>query len=237
MPSVDPQEIAKFEEMAHEWWDPKGKFKPLHQINPVRLEYIRGHLSPRAGGDLSGQRILDIGCGGGLLSEAVAGLGADVVGIDRSDRIIGVAKTHQAESGSTVDYRVQSSEDLAREAPGSFDAVLAMEVLEHVPDPAAFLADCATLLKPGGLLFFATLNRTPKSWLLAIAGAEYVLRWLPRGTHQYDKFIRPSELSDWLRRAGVRVRDVSGMSYAVLTDSWSLSRDPSVNYLGYGVKG
>ncbi|MBF0371492.1 MAG: bifunctional 2-polyprenyl-6-hydroxyphenol methylase/3-demethylubiquinol 3-O-methyltransferase UbiG, partial [Magnetococcales bacterium] len=185
--------------------------------------------------DLSGLNILDIGCGGGILSESLAEEGANVVAIDRSEKIIGVAKTHQQESGSSVDYRVQSAKDLTAEAPGSFDAVVAMEVLEHVADVPTFLGECAQLVKPGGHFFFATLNRTPKSWLFAIVGAEYILGWLPRGTHEYHKFIRPSDLRRDLRHVGISVKSIAGMSYVPLENDWTLSRDTSVNYLGVGI--
>ncbi|MBF0177159.1 MAG: bifunctional 2-polyprenyl-6-hydroxyphenol methylase/3-demethylubiquinol 3-O-methyltransferase UbiG [Magnetococcales bacterium] len=235
MSTDDPSEISKFELMAHEWWDPEGRFKPLHRINPLRTGYAKERLASQGFADMSALRLLDIGCGGGILAESLDQLGASVTAIDRSEKIIGVAKAHQQESGSRVDYRLQSVEALAQEAPASFDAVMAMEVLEHVADPPRFLHACSLLLKPGGLLFFSTLNRTWKAWLLAIAGAEYVLRWLPQGTHQYDRFIRPSELSGWMRSAGIRVRDVSGMTYVPWRDQWEISRDPSVNYLGFGV--
>ncbi|MBF0127099.1 MAG: bifunctional 2-polyprenyl-6-hydroxyphenol methylase/3-demethylubiquinol 3-O-methyltransferase UbiG [Magnetococcales bacterium] len=237
MSKEDPEEIAKFERMAHEWWDPDGKFKPLHRINPLRTEYICAQLrqSPRA--RLEGLEILDIGCGGGILSEALDGLGAGVTAIDRSETIIGVARTHQKESGSRVDYRVESLGDLARERGATFDVVLAMEVLEHVPDVPTFLEECAAVLKPGGHFFFATLNKTPQAWLLAIVGAEYLLRWLPRGTHDFEKFIRPSELGRWLRHTGISMRDVTGMRYLPLRDAWELAvGDASVNYLGFGVR-
>lgn len=234
MATEDPAEIRKFEEMAHEWWEPEGKFKPLHQINPVRLSYIRQQLTGVPKGDLQGLRLLDIGCGGGILSEALDQCKAQVVGIDRSERIIGIAKAHQRQSSSAVDYRLQSVEELSLQEPASFDGVLAMEVLEHVPDPESFLRHCAFLLKPGAPLFFATLNRTVRSWLMAIVGAEYVLQWLPRGTHQHERFIRPSELQRLLILAGVEMVDVCGMSYHPLKREWYLSRDASVNYLGYG---
>ncbi|MBF0192792.1 MAG: bifunctional 2-polyprenyl-6-hydroxyphenol methylase/3-demethylubiquinol 3-O-methyltransferase UbiG [Magnetococcales bacterium] len=236
MSTEDPEEIAKFERMASEWWDPDGKFKPLHRINPLRTEYIRQQLRP-AGGGLEGLEMLDIGCGGGILSESLDGLGGRVTAIDRSATIIGVAQAHQKESGSQVVYRVQSVAELARERPESFDVVLAMEVLEHVPDVPTFLMECATLLKPGGTFFFATLNKTLQAWLMAIVGAEYVLRWLPKGTHEFDKFIRPSDLGRWLRHTGVEMRDVTGMRYIPWRDSWELAVGKAeVNYLGHGVR-
>ncbi|MEO5331918.1 MAG: bifunctional 2-polyprenyl-6-hydroxyphenol methylase/3-demethylubiquinol 3-O-methyltransferase UbiG [Magnetococcus sp. YQC-5] len=237
MSKEDPEEIAKFEKMAHEWWNPDGKFKPLHRINPLRTDYIRAKLrqSPRA--RLDGLDILDIGCGGGILSEALDALDARVTAIDRSETIIGVARAHQKESGSRVDYRVQTLESLAKEKGASYDAVLAMEVLEHVPDVPLFLEECAALLKPGGHFFFATLNKTAQAWLLAIVGAEYVLRWLPKGTHDFNKFIRPSELSRWLRHTGISTRDVTGMHYIPWRDAWELSNThANVNYLGYGIR-
>ena len=234
MSSVDAEEIAKFEKIAHEWWEPEGKFKPLHQINPIRVDYICSQLTGSQSIDLTGLEMVDIGCGGGILSEALNQRGASILGIDRSERIIGAAKAHQQESGSSVDYRVQSSEALVAERPGSFDVVLAMEVLEHVPDVGQFLADCAALLKPDGIFFFATLNRTLKAWSMAIVGAEYILGWLPRGTHTYGKFIRPSELDRDLRRVGIQMEDLRGMSFMPLRNQWQLSQDPDVNYLGFG---
>ncbi|MBF0283653.1 MAG: bifunctional 2-polyprenyl-6-hydroxyphenol methylase/3-demethylubiquinol 3-O-methyltransferase UbiG [Magnetococcales bacterium] len=237
MSDADPAEIAKFEAMAHEWWDPHGKFKPLHRLNPLRTRYIRERMEPlKKGAGAAGLEVLDIGCGGGLLSESLAESGVRVMGIDRSEKTIGAAKAHQAESGSDVDYRVCATGDLLAERPASFDVVLAMEVLEHVPDPRDFLRECAGLLKPGGRLFFSTLNRTWQAWLMAIVGAEYVLRWLPRGTHDHDKFIKPGELCDWVRYAGLTPRDVSGMTYHPGRDDWTLSRNVSVNYLGFGEK-
>lgn len=236
MSTEDPKEIAKFEQMAHEWWEPEGKFKPLHQINPVRMRYIRTHLGGSPDADLSGLKILDVGCGGGILSEALYEQGAKVTAIDRSDTIIAVARAHQRETGSDVDYRMQSTSQLLQEHQGAFDAVMVMEVLEHVPDVTDFLAECAALTRPNGWIFFSTLNRTFKSWLFAIVGAEYVLRWLPRGTHQYDKFIRPSDLEREMRTVGFKMQDLVGVTFHPLTREWGLSTDPSVNFLGFGVR-
>ncbi|MBF0446949.1 MAG: bifunctional 2-polyprenyl-6-hydroxyphenol methylase/3-demethylubiquinol 3-O-methyltransferase UbiG [Magnetococcales bacterium] len=236
MSTVDQAEIAKFEQMAHEWWEPEGKFKPLHEINPVRLEYIQTHLGGSPGANLSGLKLLDIGCGGGILSESLFELGANVTAIDRSDTIIGTAKAHQKISGSNVDYRMQSAGQLSEEQPEAFDAVMIMEVLEHVPDVAGFLQECERLVKPGGKLFFATLNKTWKSWLYAIVGAEYILRWLPRGTHEFDKFVRPSELEKEMREIGIKMRGLAGISYDPLRSNWKLSTDTSVNFLGFGEK-
>ncbi|MBF0142622.1 MAG: bifunctional 2-polyprenyl-6-hydroxyphenol methylase/3-demethylubiquinol 3-O-methyltransferase UbiG [Magnetococcales bacterium] len=235
MTTEDPAEIAKFATLAHEWWDPEGRFKPLHRINPLRVGYILECLGSPAPGSPP-RRLVDVGCGGGILAEALGESGLEVTAIDRSVEIIGAAKKHQEESGSTVDYRLQSARELAKEQPQGFDAVTVMEVLEHIPDVPAFLGDCRDLLRPGGWLFFATLNRTVKSWLFAIVGAEYLLRWLPRGTHAHDRFIRPSELTGHLAHVGISLRDLRGMSYRPLHDAWVLSRDASVNYLGYGIR-
>ncbi|MBF0162115.1 MAG: bifunctional 2-polyprenyl-6-hydroxyphenol methylase/3-demethylubiquinol 3-O-methyltransferase UbiG [Magnetococcales bacterium] len=234
MVTVDAEEIAKFERIAHEWWEPEGKFKLLHQINPLRVGYICRQLTGSEQGDLSGLKIVDIGCGGGILSEALDHRGASVVGIDRSETIIKAAQAHQQESGSQVLYRVQAAEALAAQRPHSFDVVLAMEVLEHVPDVEAFIAQCAALLKPQGLFFFATLNRTVQAWMAAIVGGEYLLRWLPRGTHAYGKFIRPSELDQHLRRVEIHLRDLQGMTYQPLSNRFQLSRNTNINYLGFG---
>lgn len=236
MSTVDQEEIAKFEQMAHEWWELEGKFKPLHAINPIRMAYIQTHLAGSPDASLSGLKLLDIGCGGGILSEALYEQGAQVTAIDRSETIIGTAKAHQALSGSDVDYRLQSAGQLAEEQPEAFDGVMIMEVLEHVPDVRAFVGECAQLVKPGGKLFFATLNKTFKSWLYAIVGAEYVLRWLPRGTHEFEKFVRPSDLDRDLRHGGIRMRDLAGMSYDPLGREWKLTQDTRVNFLGYGTK-
>ncbi|MDN3520884.1 bifunctional 2-polyprenyl-6-hydroxyphenol methylase/3-demethylubiquinol 3-O-methyltransferase UbiG [Halomonas ramblicola] len=224
--NVDPGEIAKFEALAGRWWDPHGEFKPLHDINPLRLDFI----DARTG--LAGRRVLDVGCGGGILAEAMAHRGADVTGIDLGEAPLGVARLHAEESGVAVAYRRVSVEELAEEAPGEFDAVTCLEMLEHVPDPASVVRACATLVKPGGQVFFSTLNRNPKAYALAVLGAEYVLRLLPRGTHDYAKFIRPAELAGWCREAGLAVREQSGLTYNPLTRRYRLSpTDVSVNYL------
>ncbi len=223
--NADPQELEKFSQLAHRWWDPNSEFKPLHEINPLRLHWIDGLAG------LSGKRVLDVGCGGGILSEAMATLGASVTGIDLSDRALQVAKLHLLESKANVTYRKAAVEELAQEAPGSFDVVTCMEVLEHVPGPASHVAACARLLKPGGQAFFATINRNPKSFLFAIVGAEYILNLLPRGTHQYAKFIRPSELSASCRAAGLSVERLIGMTYNPLTRVYALGPDTDVNYM------
>ena len=239
--SIDPDEIARFEAMAAEWWDPHGKFRPLHKFNPVRLAWIRDRLLARFGRDgaaprpLQGLRILDIGCGGGLVSEPMARLGAEVVGVDASHRNVEVARIHAAQGGLAVDYRQGTAEDLLA-AGERFDAVLSLEVVEHVADPAAFLGACAGLVSPGGALFVATINRTPQAFALAIVGAEYVLRWLPRGTHSWSKFVRPSEVAAALRPTGLELREFAGMSYNPLRDSWSAGRDLGVNYIAYATR-
>jgi 2-polyprenyl-6-hydroxyphenyl methylase/3-demethylubiquinone-9 3-methyltransferase len=224
--NVDPRELDKFGELAHHWWDPNSEFKPLHDINPLRLGWI-----DRAGGGLAGKRVLDVGCGGGLLSEGMAALGAQVTGIDLSDKALAVARLHLLESGRAVDYRQVAAETLAAELPAAFDVVTCLEMLEHVPDPASIVRACATLVKPDGQVFFSTINRNPKAYLFAIVGAEYLLKLLPAGTHDYDKFIRPSELSRHCRQAGLDIAEIVGMSYNPLTRSYSLGRDTSVNYL------
>ena len=225
-PNVDPAELAKFSALAHRWWDPQSEFRPLHEINPLRLEHIE-----RLAGGLQGKRALDVGCGGGILAEAMAARGAKVTGIDLADKPIKVAMIHAAETGSTVDYRVVAAEALAEEMPGAFDVVTCMEMLEHVPDPPSTVRACARLVKPGGQVFFSTINRNPKSFLLAIVGAEYVLNLLPKGTHEYARFIRPSELSRACRDAGLEVTDLTGMTYNPLSKVYSLGRDVDVNYL------
>ena len=234
--SIDPAEVANFTAMAADWWDPAGKFRPLHQLGPVRLAYIRDRLIARFGLDsaarrpLAGLRLLDIGCGGGLIAEPMARLGATVVGVDAAEKNIGVARTHAAETGVEVDYRCTTAEALA-DAGEQFDAVLALEVVEHVADLDAFLGACSRMVRPGGLLIAATLNRTPQSWAAAIVAAEYVLRWLPRGTHDWRKFLKPHELARGLRDHGLALADLRGMSYNPLRDSWRLTGYTSINYL------
>jgi 2-polyprenyl-6-hydroxyphenyl methylase / 3-demethylubiquinone-9 3-methyltransferase len=224
--NADPAELAKFSALAHRWWDPTSEFKPLHEINPLRLAHIE-----RLAGGLAGKRVLDVGCGGGILAEAMAANGARVTGIDLAEKPLQVATLHQIESGSTVDYRLVSAEALATEAPGTFDVVTCMEMLEHVPDPASIVRACAQLAKPGGHVFFSTLHRNAKSFLFAIVGAEYVLGLLPRGTHEYAKFVTPSELAAHCRAAGLETVDLTGMTYNPLTKVYALGRDVSVNYL------
>ena len=240
--TVDPAEVAKFEAMAAEWWDPNGKFKPLHMLNPCRLDYITAQIASEFDRDRSapmpfaGLRILDIGCGGGLLSEPMARLGADVVGADPAARNIPVAQLHAEQSGLTIDYRLTTAEDLAA-AGERFDVLLNMEVVEHVPDPQSFLTACQTLLKPGGLMICSTLNRNAKSFGMAIIGAEWVMRWLPKGTHDWRKFITPDELADFITKAGLDPVDRKGMVFNPVAWSWSLSsRDLSVNYVTASVK-
>jgi 2-polyprenyl-6-hydroxyphenyl methylase/3-demethylubiquinone-9 3-methyltransferase len=234
--SIDPDEIAKFAALADAWWDPQGKFRPLHKLNPTRIAFIRDQVvgrqnrAPQAERPLAGLSVLDIGCGGGLLSEPMARLGAAVTGIDPSARSITAARLHAAEDGLPIDYRVETAEALAA-AGAKFDVVLAMEVIEHVADRAAFLGACAALLADDGQLFLATLNRTAKAFALAIVGAEYVLGWLPRGTHDWRRFVRPSELAAELRAHGAEIVEMAGVVYSPLTDRWSLSRDLDVNYM------
>lgn len=225
MSNVDAVEIEKFSQLAHRWWDPNSEFRPLHEINPLRLEYIN-RLIP-----IDGKTVLDVGCGGGILSESMAGLGAHVTGIDLGEKPLQVAKLHLLESGKQVEYRKIAVEELAAERPTHYDVVTCMEMLEHVPDPASIVMACAALVKPGGHVFFSTLNRNPKSYLLAIIGAEYVLNMLPRGTHDYAKFIKPSELAQWGRNAGLEVCDLMGMSYNPLNKVYSLGKDTDVNYM------
>ena len=235
--TIDDSEIEKFQAMAAEWWDPNGKFKPLHMLNPCRLDYITSQIAAEFERDLAapepfdGLRILDIGCGGGLLSEPMARLGADVVGADAAERNIPVARVHAEEQGLDIDYRHTTAEALV-EAGEKFDAILNMEVVEHVADPLAYLAACQDLLKPGGLMTCSTINRNPKSYVMAIVGAEYVMRWLPKGTHEWSKFITPDELYDLLRKADLDPVDRKGFVFNPVSWSWSLSdRDLSVNYV------
>jgi 2-polyprenyl-6-hydroxyphenyl methylase/3-demethylubiquinone-9 3-methyltransferase len=225
MINVDHTELEKFSALAHRWWDPNSEFKPLHDINPLRLDLIDREAR------LAGKRVVDVGCGGGILAEAMAGRGADVVGIDLAEKGLKVAQLHLLESGYKVDYRHMDAEALAAAEPGRFDVVTCMEMLEHVPDPASTVAACARLTRPGGHLFFSTINRNPKSYLFAIIGAEYVLKLLPRGTHQYEKFIRPSELAGYCRDAGLEPGTVTGMTYNPITRVYALGRDASVNYI------
>jgi 2-polyprenyl-6-hydroxyphenyl methylase/3-demethylubiquinone-9 3-methyltransferase len=224
--NADPAELAKFAALAARWWDPNSEFKPLHAINPLRLGYIE-----RICGSLADKTVLDVGCGGGLLTEGMAVKGAQVTGIDLGEASLAVAELHAIESGVQATYRQVSVEDLAEESPASFDIVTCMEMLEHVPDPVSSVTACAKLVRPGGWVFFSTLNRNPKSYLFAIIGAEYVLGLLPKGTHQFARFIRPSELSAWARRADLDIKDLTGMSYDPFTRSYCLGRDVTVNYL------
>jgi len=230
MINVDPGEIAKFSELAHRWWDPGSEFKPLHDINPLRLDYIDGIAG------LNGKTVLDVGCGGGILAESMAQRGARVTGIDLADQPLKVAQLHLLESGRSVDYRLVSAEDLAREAPQCFDVITCMEMLEHVPAPAVTVAACAALLKPRGHAFFATINRNPKSYLLAVIGAEYLLRLLPRGTHDYARFIKPSELAAMCRTSGLTVSQLTGMTYNPFAKAYSLGADVDVNYILHATK-
>jgi 2-polyprenyl-6-hydroxyphenyl methylase / 3-demethylubiquinone-9 3-methyltransferase len=224
--NADPRELAKFSALAHRWWDPTSEFRPLHEINPLRLDHIE-----RLAGGLAGKRVVDVGCGGGILAEAMARRGAGVTGIDLGEKPIRVAELHALETGTRVDYRLQSAEALAEELPGAFDVVTCMEMIEHVPEPASTIAACARMAKPGGHVFFSTLNRNAKSFLFAIVGAEYVLGLLPRGTHEYARFIRPSELAGWARAAGLAVHDLTGMTYNPITRAYALGRDVDVNYI------
>jgi 2-polyprenyl-6-hydroxyphenyl methylase/3-demethylubiquinone-9 3-methyltransferase len=225
MINVDPAEIQKFSDLAHRWWDPQSEFKPLHDINPLRIDYIDAHAA------LDGRVVLDVGCGGGILSEGMAARGARVTGIDLADKPLKIAQLHLIESGLEVEYRKISAEDLALEKPQYYDIVTCLEVLEHVPDPASTVEACAKLLRPGGHAFFATISRNAKAFLLAIVGAEYLLRLLPRGTHEYAKLIRPSELGAMCRKADLTVADVIGMTYNPLTRIYAMGRDTGVNYI------
>ena len=223
--NADPQELEKFSKLAHRWWDPQGEFRPLHEINPLRLEWI-----DRAAG-LAGKKVLDVGCGGGILAEAMARRGAEVTGIDLGEKGLRVAELHLLESKLDITYLKVTAEAFADERPGEFDVVTCMELLEHVPEPAGMVEACARLVRPGGLVFFSTINRNPKSYLFAVIGAEYVLKLLPKGTHDYLRFIKPSELSRWSREAGLSTDELIGMSYNPITRRYWLGRDCDVNYL------
>lgn len=228
--NYDTQELEKFAALAAHWWDATGELKTLHQINPLRLCYISEKIN------LAGKKIIDIGCGGGILSEGLEKLGADVTGLDLNKSVIEVANLHQLESGTKVEYLHTSAEAIAEERPGHYDIVTCLEMLEHVPDPASVVKACAALVKPGGHLFFSTLNRNPKSYLFAILGAEYILKLLPKNTHDYAKFIRPSELSQWCREAGIAPQEMMGISYNPLSQHFKLTSDISVNYLFHAVR-
>jgi len=223
--NADQQELDKFSELAHKWWDPNSEFKPLHDINPLRLDYVDQQAA------LAGKVVLDVGCGGGILAESMAQRGAQVTGIDLGEKGLKVAKLHLLESGAQVDYRLVAVEELAKEQPGHYDIVTCMEMLEHVPEPASAVRACAELVKPGGHVFFSTLNRNVKSYLFAIVGAEYLLKLLPQGTHDYEKFLKPSELSSFCRSAGLAVEGIVGMSYQPFSKVYSLGSDTSVNYM------
>jgi 2-polyprenyl-6-hydroxyphenyl methylase/3-demethylubiquinone-9 3-methyltransferase len=223
--NVDPAEISKFSELAHRWWDPTSEFRPLHEINPLRLDYIDQHAK------IAGKNVIDVGCGGGILAEAMAERGARVTGIDLGDRALKVAQLHRLESGAEVDYRLVAVEQIAQDEPASYDVVTCMELLEHVPDPRSTVQACARLLRPGGQAFFSTLNRNAKAYLFAIIGAEYVLRLLPRGTHDYAKFLKPSELASMCRESGLEIAGIVGMTYNPLTQRYALGKDTDVNYI------
>jgi len=225
MSNVDQSEIDKFSALAHRWWDPTSEFKPLHAINPLRLGWIESITS------LAGKKVSDVGCGGGILAESLSKAGGIVTGIDLSNKALKVAELHQLESNTSVQYRSISAEDLAKQEPENYDVVTCMEMLEHVPDPSSVVQACATLCKPGGSIFFSTLNRNPKSYLFAIIGAEYILKLLPKGTHEYDKFIKPSELAGFTRQAGLELLEIKGMTYNPLTQIYRLGSDTDVNYM------
>lgn len=224
--NVDPNEIRKFEELASRWWDKNSEFKPLHDINPLRANWI-DNIAP-----VAEKKVLDVGCGGGILSESLAQRGADVTGIDMGDAPLGVARLHQLESGLSIDYQKSTAEEFAKDHENTFDVVTCLEMLEHIPDPSSVINACAKMVKPGGTVFFSTINRNPKAFLFAIVGAEYLLRMLPRGTHEYGKFIRPSELANWSRDAGLQVNQMTGLLYNPLTKNYKLSpSDVDVNYM------
>lgn len=223
--NIDPNEIARFEALATRWWDPESEFRTLHQINPLRLEFINQRAP------LENKKVLDVGCGGGILAESMAREGARVTGIDMGEKPLSVARLHLKESGLDIDYQLTTAEALAEEESESFDIITCMEMVEHVPDPASVINACSQLVKPGGDLFFSTLNRTPKAWLFAIVGAEYLLNLLPRGTHTYEKFVRPSELESWARASGLNMREITGMHYNPITDHYWLAPGVEVNYL------
>lgn len=226
MINADPQELAKFSDLAHKWWDPESEFRPLHQINPLRLDWIDQFAA------IAGKNVVDVGCGGGILAESMARKGADVLGVDLADKPLKVAQLHAMEGGvANLDYRSISAEDLATEQPAAFDVVTCMEMLEHVPDPSSIIRACASMARPGGWVFFSTLNRNPKSFLFAIVGAEYVLNLLPRGTHEFARFIRPAELARWTREAGLELVQLKGLEYNPITRRYWLSGDTSVNYM------
>ncbi|PPD11070.1 bifunctional 2-polyprenyl-6-hydroxyphenol methylase/3-demethylubiquinol 3-O-methyltransferase UbiG [Methylophilus sp.] len=230
MANVEAAEVNKFAELAHQWWDTQGVFKPLHQLNPLRLNYIDSRAQ------LSGKQVLDVGCGGGILSESMAQRGAQVTGIDLAEKSLQVAQLHALEANVTLEYRCVAVEALAQEKPQTFDVVTCMEMLEHVPDPSSVVRACAALVKPGGHVFFSTLNRNAKAYLMAVVGAEYVLNLLPRGTHDYSKFIKPSELAAWMRQAGLELQHQTGVTYNPLNKQYSLTTDTSVNYMLHAIK-
>lgn len=230
MANVEAAEVNKFAELAHQWWDTQGVFKPLHQLNPLRLNYIDSRAQ------LSGKQVLDVGCGGGILSESMAKRGAQVTGIDLAEKSLQVAQLHALEANVQLDYRCVTVEALAQEKPQTFDVVTCMEMLEHVPDPASVVRACAALVKPGGHVFFSTLNRNAKAYLMAVVGAEYVLNLLPRGTHDYSKFIKPSELAAWMRQSGLELQHQTGVTYNPLNKQYSLTTDTSVNYMLHAIK-
>jgi len=228
--NVDTNEIRKFSELAGRWWDPESEFKPLHQINPLRLDFIHQRTP------LAGLKVLDVGCGGGILSESMAALGAEVTGIDMGEAPLNVAKLHAMESKLSLNYRQITAEQLAQEQPSSFDIVTCLEMLEHVPQPSSIVSACATLVKNGGAVYFSTINRNAKAFLLAVVGAEYVLNLLPKGTHQYEKFIKPSELNQWSEQAGLHIKEIIGMHYNPVFKTYTLGPGPQVNYLAYARK-